>query len=111
MESLDKIFDKLVRLEDDKNHSILLRNKASFTSQISDQMFIESYFKNNVRGRIRKRFIKEIILKFHNWIKSILGISNKTQFAQGIDYADQDMFGHEYSELFGEEFDLDNVFI
>ena len=109
MESIDQIFDKLVKLEDDEHQEILLRNKASFTSQISDQFFVESFLRSNVKRNFRTTFIMQIVLQFKKWISSIFTTNHRNKYPQGNEFINHDFLEHDYSEIFGEEFDMDNI--
>lgn len=118
MNAIDEMFNNLLSTEpniDDSTRSILLRNKASFTSQFSDQMFIQSYFKKKVNNEICKTIISQVIVKFKEWIRAIVQVSYKGKIfnfePQGVDCSERDIFGQAYNEFEGEEFDLDNVMI
>lgn len=113
MASVDQIFLSLLSLDsiDSDSKQILLRNKSSFTNQMSDQMFIESYFKKNFNNNYYKKILKQIFYKFKIWAQNILAIAGKSNFGFKQDSAERDIFGQEFSELDGEEFDLDNVLL
>lgn len=113
MASVDQIFLSLLSLDsiDSDSKQILLRNKSSFTNQMSDQMFIESYFKKNFNNSYYKKILKQIFYKFKIWAQNILAIAGKSKFGFKQDSAERDIFGQEFSELDGEEFDLDNVLL
>lgn len=96
MASIDNIFDQLVLKKvgkEEYKYEILLRNKESFTSQFSDQLFIDSYFKNKFN---KTKIIDRIVIKFKEWIASLFGL-------QGFD----DDSNYDY--IFDEEFELDNI--
>lgn len=113
MASVDQIFLNLLSFKsiDSDCRQILLRNKASFTDQLSDEMFIESYFRKNINRKYYKTILQQIVQKFKIWVQSILGKrgGDKFDFDQGI--AERDIFEQELSELGDEEFDLDNVLL
>lgn len=113
MASIDQIFLNLLSLKSIESdcRQVLLRNKASFTDQLSDQMFIESYFRKNINRKYYKTILQQIVQKFKAWAQSILGKreGGKFEFDQG--FAECDIFEQEFSELDGEEFDLDNVLL
>lgn len=98
MTSVDDIFDQLASKKvgrDGYKYEILLRNKESFTSQFSEQLLIESYFKDRFN---KYKFISRIIIKFKQWVASLFGL-------QGVENVEDSDY------IFDEDFELDNILL
>ncbi|GMM47497.1 hypothetical protein DAPK24_040950 [Pichia kluyveri] len=97
--TIDEIFNKLTNDDNlnDLTKQVLLRNKDSFTSIITNEQF----FKRNEFSQKRK------------WVSNFFkigGNNNRDEVfgSQGMDYVDCDYFGLKYDDIESNEFDLDN---
>lgn len=107
--TIDEIFNKLTNDDNlnDLTKQVLLRNKDSFTSIITNEQFI----KRNEFSQ--KRVINYIIYHFKKWVSNLFKIGGNNNRdgvfgSQGMDYVDCDYFGLKYDDIESNEFDLDN---
>lgn len=115
--AIEEVLDSLMR-ENSSNrlcYNKLLRNKASFTSQFSNDKFIETCSKLELNKDWYNNLVKKMVRIFKTWVSQTLGVSINERFysERGITITERDIFGHEYSGLLddGEEYDVDNILL
>lgn len=101
------LFDELLpsHLNDKSYFEKVLRSQKSFVESFTDEIFIKSCLQKRVS---QINFMERIVLGITKWIQRLFGITenSSTKIIVSSEY-----FNNDFSDIFEEEYDLDNSLI